>query len=580
MCSDKTPSDSLNNNPLSTSQSTKEDDNTSDQGVIRSDIKVNPFNESMLKAFVERWPTEQAKRRHAAIAVAGFMINNSIDEEDVAKFVQQVASAASDPEASTYPGLVEIFSSSISMIDLGSSISQLDAIFGNGFVTEIAESLGIQDGLEIKIQYWINKFNDRHAIVRLGSKTYVLEKGYDPSLNRKTIDYCNPSDMKKFHGHWPWFPHPHTGRLINFVDFWMMRQEITRYDGVIFEPGKVNEVEGVLSYNLWEGHSVDPDPLGDCSLYLNHIKENIADGNEEVNQYLLAWLADAIQNPDDKPEVAIVLRGRQGTGKGVFVGEFGKLFGDHYIHLSDNRHLTRNFNKHLQNAMVVFADELRWTKNQQGLQNLKRNITERTLTIEPKGKDMFTVRNHIHLIIASNEQWVVPAGKEERRFMVLDVGDAHIQDHDYFKAIIDQMNQGGREALLDYLMKFPLDGVNLKKLPKTKALAQQKYMSFNPFERFWFDILESGINDPNSGQWALTITTKSLQEQYAAYRKGTSGTKKGSNTELGIAIQEAVPGITKSRTTINGKRELRYTLPKLDVCREAFLQDFDWKESV
>ena len=84
MCSDKTPSDSLNNNPLSTSQSTKEDDNTSDQGVIRSDIKVNPFNESMLKAFVERWPTEQAKRRHAAIAVAGFMINNSIDEEDVA----------------------------------------------------------------------------------------------------------------------------------------------------------------------------------------------------------------------------------------------------------------------------------------------------------------------------------------------------------------------------------------------------------------------------------------------------------------------------------------------------------------
>ena len=40
------------------------------------------------------------------------------------------------------------------------------------------------------------------------------------------------------------------------------------------------------------------------------------------------------------------------------------------------------------------------------------------------------------------------AGLEERRFNVLDVSDAKMQDHEYFKAIVDQMHNGGIEAML------------------------------------------------------------------------------------------------------------------------------------
>jgi len=47
---------------------------------------------------------------------------------------------------------------------------------------------------------------------------------------------------------------------------------------------------------------------------------------------------------------------------------------------------------------------------------LKALITEETLAIEYKGKDVVHIKNHVRLLIATNRDWAVPAGLEERRF--------------------------------------------------------------------------------------------------------------------------------------------------------------------
>ena len=69
---------------------------------------------------------------------------------------------------------------------------------------------------------------------------------------------------------------------------------------------------------------------------------------------------------------------------------------------------------------------------------LKAMITEDSFQVEPKGKDPFEVKNHIRLIAASNNDWVVPAGNSDRRFFVLDVSDIHMQDPSYFGSIIQK----------------------------------------------------------------------------------------------------------------------------------------------
>ena len=210
-----------------------------------------------------------------------------------------------------------------------------------------------------------------------------------------------------------------------------MHSDRRQYHGVVFEPQR--PTPGY--YNLWTGFAVEPRP-GNCSLYLEHIHFVIAGGDDEVYEYIIAWMADAVQRPTRRPGTSIVMRGKQGTGKGVCCTEFGKLFGQHFVHVQHARHLTGHFNAHLKDALVVFADEAFWAGDKSAEGALKAMVTEEQLPIEFKGKDVIYVRNHIRLMISSNHDWVVPAGLEERRFFVVDVSEARMQDQKYFVAII------------------------------------------------------------------------------------------------------------------------------------------------
>ena len=98
-----------------------------------------------------------------------------------------------------------------------------------------------------------------------------------------------------------------------------------QFDTIVFAPGQ--EVEG--AFNLWLGFACDAVP-GDCGLYLDHVMENIAQGDETIYNYIMGWMARAVQEPDSQGETAIVLRGLRGTGKSVFATVFGSLFGRHF----------------------------------------------------------------------------------------------------------------------------------------------------------------------------------------------------------------------------------------------------------
>ena len=194
-------------------------------------------------------------------------------------------------------------------------------------------------------------------------------------------------------------------------------------------------------------------------------------------------MARTVQCPGEAGQVAVVLRGREGVGKGVFVGEFGALFGAHFRHISHGSDLTGHFNAHLQHCSVLFADEAFFAGDRSHESVLKALITERALLIEPKGVDPYSVRNSIHLFMASNSKWVVPAGADARRYFVLDVSDARMQDTEYFEAITHEMRNGGRSALLHFLQTVEVLDFNVRNVPVTAALADQKTRSRRGVDR-------------------------------------------------------------------------------------------------
>jgi Mesyanzhinovviridae DNA primase len=312
------------------------------------------------------------------------------------------------------------------------------------------------------------EMNDKYAVVKVGGKTRVVSfEDSEVHPGCRVPVYSTIADFKAFYTRRKL--DKASGREVGIGDWWIRHQQRRQFDGIVYSPNA--NAPGKL--NLWTGLACEPCP-GDCSLFLQHIRDNVCSGNEEHYQYLLNWMARGVTRPGAPGEVAVVLRGKEGTGKGVLAREYGKIFGPHFRHISQARHLTGNFNSHLQQVSLLYADEAFFAGDRGHESALKNLITEPTLFIEPKGIDPFPVKNCIHLVVTSNSDWVVPAGADARRFFVLDVSDARMQQAEYFAAIVLQMDGGGRSALLHQLLERDLSQFNVRTIPQTPALAEQK----------------------------------------------------------------------------------------------------------
>jgi hypothetical protein len=423
----------------------------------------------------------------------------------------------------------------------------------------------------------IQELNARYAVVFMGGDCKILREHTDPDSGKIDVSFASPGSVKLFHAHEP--PITVGKHQMDRVDYWLAHPDRRTYQGLTFLPGAdATTREGF--YNLWRGFAVEPRE-GKCDLMLAHIEETIAAGNADHARYLFAWLANVVQRPTHRPGVAVVMRGGQGIGKGAFATHFGSLFAPHYVHLTHSRHLMGHFNALLKDALVVFADEAFWAGSKEGEGTLNALITEPTHQIELKGIDPVPVKNYLHLLVASNHDWVVPAGRDARRFFVLDVKEDHKEDFAYFEALQQQMDDGGREAFLFFLQHHDASGVNLRRAPKTAALMDQKLQSMTPVEKFWYDVLKAGSHT-SDGQpvWQTKITTSDLYELYLAHAGKTGVSRRATEMELSKTLMTLVPGLKRMRLHMEwngGQQQVRgWQFPSLAECRTAFDARMNW----
>ena len=323
------------------------------------------------------------------------------------------------------------------------------------------------------------KLNGNHALVIVGDKSAIM----------KTTD--NDVKFLTIQAFQQWFANQYVynseNKKVSLSKHWMQHPQRRQYEGIVFAPGR--DVSN--HYNLWRGFEVVPRP-GDCSRFLAHLRDNVCGGDEDLYQWVVGWFANIFQHPEQKMGTSLVLRGKMGTGK-TKVGEvFGSLLGTHYVSVSDPRYVTGRFNSHLVSCLLLHCDEAFWAGDHTAEGKLKDLVTGQDHLIEFKGKEPIKVRNYVRLFVTGNPNWLVPAGLEERRFAVLDLGEGHVQDTAYFAGIDEQMDNGGREALLYYLLKFDLKNVDLRTIPKTTALLDQKISTLNPMQGWWLDTLMRG----------------------------------------------------------------------------------------
>jgi len=148
-----------------------------------------------------------------------------------------------------------------------------------------------------------------------------------------------------------------------------------------------------------------------------------------------------------------------------------------------------------------------------------------------------------------------------------------MQDHAYFEAVQNELNHGGKEALLHYLLNYDLTGINLRKFPQTAALMEQKIFSMTPIQKFWFSKLGSGILANGGTGWDDEIPTKSLYGDFVRFCNDIGIRHKPADSEFGTQLKKIVQGLhnSKGRTGRYGThRPNVYRVPPLQECRAAF----------
>ena len=316
------------------------------------------------------------------------------------------------------------------------------------------------------------------------------------------------------------------------------------YDGIEFAPGAESRPG---YYNLWSGYTVEPSPKGDCTLFLAHIEENAARGSIEVYDWIISWFASIVQRPLARYGTSLVLRGRQGTGKTFIGAEIGKLFGPHYVLLDSPHLLVGQFNAHMKQSLLVQADEGFWAGDKQAEGRLKSLVTAETHMVEGKGVNAVMMPNYIRLMVTSNDDWVVPAGDRERRFAVFDMGDDHIQDHAYFAAIAEQLeNENGYARLLWELQNWRLDDALLRRIPRTEALWEQKQRSMDSAAEWLFHRLKHGEIRPGKG-WESWIATARLHGSYRNYCEQNGHKRPFNEVHLMRRLKRFLPDLTARR---------------------------------
>jgi Family of unknown function (DUF5906) len=412
----------------------------------------------------------------------------------------------------------------------------------------------------------IAELNENYALVVLGDSAAVMKgKG-------NNISFLKVATFRQ------WFANQFVGsgrEQVTLANYWLQHPERRQYEGIDFAP---NGRPKHGHYNLFQGFAVEP-RQGDCSKFLAHLKDNVCRGDADLNDWVTGWFAQIAQQPETKPGTSLALRGQQGVGKTI-VGEIiGSLLGrPHYHVVADPRFVTGRFNAHLASLLLLHADEAFWAGDVRTEGKIKDLITGTTHPVEYKGKETIWVNNYIRLFVTGNQDWVVPAALQERRFAVLDVGDEHMQEHEYFADIIAEMENGGREALLYHLLNFDLDRVNLREVPRTAALLEQQIASLTPERAWWLDILQRGKLP--FGSEAGTCPSTTLFESYSRHAQRHGSRRRSIETQLGMLLAKLVPDLRRRYhqryrvITPRGDHERRegtiYVFPPLPRCRQIF----------
>ena len=356
------------------------------------------------------------------------------------------------------------------------------------------------------------------------------------------------------------------------IEAFLTNPNTLRYDTVAFTPLPTP----ATTINYWVPPSVQPQS-GDPSKIGKFLNQVICNRQRESLIYLIKFLAHMWQKPEEKPGVAIVLLGGQGTGKGTFFQLLANIWTRTTLQVSSVEHIVGGFNAAMERNFIINMDEALFSGDRRAMDRLKSMITEPTITIEQKYQPRRTVGSIHRFFAASNHQHFGNIEKDDRRFVFLRVSEERKGDHNYFGEIHSAINDPFQlAAFCQVLATTDIADFNVRSKPNTSELIQQKLKSLRGFERFWYEVLctgDVGFPDPyisHAWQESMFISTKSLTAAYEKHARKYRQYDSIQSAEINKGLAFWCPDACQDRKQINNEQQRGYQLPHIDLAKENF----------
>lgn len=314
-------------------------------------------------------------------------------------------------------------------------------MFNNWKVTSFGKKLGILDLIEEKeAAIWLNK--DCALCYRFSEdEPIVTTKNYKHAEIVFSSFLDIPVTFLKIRGNGLTNIDVHHLRMVHDNKFEPQRlaeffiESKLLYYRNLFKPSyylQIKQENNPKSIKLTPNYQEDTDTSFES---IKRLIMHLVDYVPERFDYLINWLAYFFQALK-KSQVALVLRGNQGTGKGIFFNEIIKpLFGAEYCKTINDKSLSSSYlGGIIENAIFFNLDEISYKKvENKTIKNfLKALITNDTITAEKKFITLEKETNiYAQVLITSNEVYVLDIEPSDRRYTIFNTSNTNLAHNNY-----------------------------------------------------------------------------------------------------------------------------------------------------
>jgi hypothetical protein len=392
---------------------------------------------------------------------------------------------------------------------------------------------------------------------------------------------------------------------INVIDLWRRHRDKRSCHVLAFEPDKAPGLLPSGTFNLFRGLGIPPEAAvqedAAAQLVEDHIRTILCSGDKQQGDFMLDWMAHLVQKPGVKMVTTPVLKGGQGSGKGITIQMLGSILGQaHFISAISLESVTGTFQEDkVKTNLLTFLDECTFAGDTKQASILKGLLSENMRKWEAKFINPIRVRNHSNFIVASNYDEIIHVEGDDRRWYCLLVDGRYSgPETAVSRAYFNALGAVDPRAFAWLLYHRDISTFNPREIPATMYGREQKSINFDSSTSFIEHILrEKSIqvaeDDARPGVvHALQLTEstmvprKDLLAAYKLYAKTSPGQRyKPSQGErlLFDKIRKLTNATTNHKPGGRGAQSPGVCFPPLSEARQAFQkamheETWEWEE--